>query len=75
MEPHSGPPFEGGRTDIDGMGRNDLQTNSRFGVTLAVALRRRQALRLLYSTGFTTRFGADFDSVAVAYQVSWGPGR
>lgn len=65
----------GGETELDGVLRNDLQKNDRIGATLALPVRRASAIRFVYTTGLTTRLGADFDSVTVAYQYSWGPSK
>jgi hypothetical protein len=63
--------YTGGRTTVDGTVRADLQRNSRVGVTLALPMGRRSALKLALTSGFTTRVGADFDTLAVAWQTIW----
>jgi hypothetical protein len=63
--------FTGGRTTVDGALNADQQANSRVGVTLAVPFRRLSTLRVSWSTGFTTRVGADTDTLAVALQLVW----
>jgi hypothetical protein len=63
--------YTGGRTTLDGVPKADLQSNSRLGLTLAVPLGRRSALKVAWATGFTTRIGADFDSVGVAVSTFW----
>lgn len=63
--------YSGGRTTIDGVRSDDLQSNSRVGCTLALPLDRRQSLKFTYSRGAITRIGADFDSVGVSYQYIW----
>lgn len=65
----------GGETELDGVLRNDLQTNDRIGGTLSMPAGRASSLRVVFTTGVTTRLGADFDSITVAYQHSWGPSR
>lgn len=62
----------GGETTIDGVPRGTLQRNSRAGVTLALPLNRQNALKFIYTSGLTTRLGADFDSLLVVYQYTWG---
>ena len=49
----------------------DLQRNTRVGVTLALPVGRRSALKLAWATGFTTRIGADFNTLGVALQTVW----
>jgi hypothetical protein len=65
----------GGETELDGVFRNDIQQNDRIAATLALPAGRVGALRFVFTSGLTTRLGADFDSVSVTYQYSWGPSR
>ena len=62
----------GGETTIDGVRRGTLQRNSRTGLTLALPLNRRNGLKFVYTSGLTTRLGADFDSFLLVYQYTWG---
>jgi hypothetical protein len=63
--------YTGGRTTVDGEARADLQRNSRLGVTLALPVGRRSAFKVAWATGITTRTGADFDLLGVAFQTVW----
>ncbi|MFI5184173.1 MAG: transporter [Vicinamibacteria bacterium] len=63
--------YAGGQSTIDGVPRKDTQSNSRLGLTLALPLGRRQSVKLAWSSGFTTRTGADFKTLAVAWQAFW----
>jgi hypothetical protein len=63
--------YTGGRTTLNGRDKADTQSNSRVGLTLAVPLGRRSALKASWATGFTTRIGADFDTFGVALQTVW----
>lgn len=65
---------EGGTTRIDGVVQNTLQRNWRFGAFLAYALTRHQGVSVSIMSGMTQKVGADFDSIAVGYQYSWGGG-
>jgi hypothetical protein len=67
--------YTGGRTEVGNTIQATYQANTRFGATLGIALRRRQALRFAYFRGATTRIGTDISSVSVAYQVIWQRGR
>ena len=60
---------------VDGVEKDDLQKNTRVGLTLAVPLSRRQSLKFGWATGASTRLGQDFDNYAVAWQYRWGAGR
>ena len=66
--------FTGGRTTVNGVRRLDFQRNSRVGGTVSIPLDRRQSVKFAFSTGAFTTIGADFRSVAVAYQYLWGAG-
>jgi len=59
--------LRGGETTINGADRQDLQSRSRAGATFSFPLGRRHNLRLTYSSGVTTRIGADFDNYAFRY--------
>jgi hypothetical protein len=67
--------YTGGRTYVGDTIKADYQGNTRFGATLGVALKRRQALRFAYFHGATTRIGTDISSLSIAYQVIWQGGR
>jgi hypothetical protein len=57
----------GGETSLDGTHRDDLQKRSRIGGAVHVPVGLRHGLQFAYSTGVTTRIGADFDNYKVAY--------
>jgi hypothetical protein len=63
---------DGGATSIDGVTREDDQSNMRIGITCSYAIRPNQGLVFNLSSGFTYRAGPDFNTIAVAYQYSWG---
>jgi len=63
--------YTGGRTTIDGVAKEDQLRNSRLGLTASFPLGRRQSLKVSWASGFTTRFGGDFDSLGVAWQLLW----
>ncbi|MBE2215341.1 MAG: transporter [Opitutaceae bacterium] len=67
--------YNGGRTTIDGVRSDDLQSNSRIGCTFSLPLDRQHSLKFAYSRGAITRIGADFDSIGVSYQYVWGSAR
>jgi hypothetical protein len=66
--------YTGGRTTIDGVEGNDLQKNTRLGVTMALPVNRYTSVKLYASTGVSTRTGSDFDVVGIAWQYRWGGG-
>jgi hypothetical protein len=63
--------YGGGRTSVDGQRKQDLQSSSRLGITLAVPLTRQQSLKLSGSSGVDTRIGNDFDSWLITWQYRW----
>ena len=69
-----GTHYTGGRTTLNGVEKNDLQQNWRWGATLSVAINRRNALKLYGSTGVLTRTGTEFDIFGVAWQYRFGGG-
>jgi Putative MetA-pathway of phenol degradation len=66
--------YAGGRTTTDGVRGNDLQQNSRLGLTVALPVNRHNSVKLSAGTGVSTRTGSDFDSVGVFWQYRWGGG-
>jgi hypothetical protein len=66
--------YRGGRTTIDGVRGDDLQENSRVGVTLALPVNRHNSVKLYGGTGVLTRTGSNFNTVGMAWQFRWGGG-
>lgn len=62
----------GGATTVNETEKGELQENFRLGATLAIPLAMHHALKLAAVTGVTTRIGADFDTIVLAYQYRWG---
>jgi len=63
--------YRGGQTTVNGTDMANLQANSRVGVTLSLPLHRSQSVKLAYSDGATTRVGASFRTLSIAWQYSW----
>jgi hypothetical protein len=61
--------YSGGRTSINDVAKADLQRNTRLGATFSLPIGARQSLKAAYSSGATTRIGADFRTVTVAWQL------
>lgn len=66
--------YAGGRTTVDGVKGDNLQQNTRSGVTVALPVNRYQSVKLYASTGVSTRTGSDFDAIGIAWQYRWGGG-
>lgn len=61
--------YRGGSTRIDGVDKADLQQNTRVGVTWSQPFGTRHSVKAAYSTGATTRIGADFKTITLAWQM------
>jgi hypothetical protein len=67
--------YRGGRTTVGGIENDDVQGNSRAGVALSAPLTAHQSLRLVWSSGVSTRFGGDFDTWGLFWQYAWSTKR
>jgi hypothetical protein len=63
--------FGGGRTRIDGAVNPDEQRNARIGATLSIPAGGSDSVKVVYSTGATTRRGTDFDTLTLQWQRVW----
>jgi Putative MetA-pathway of phenol degradation len=66
--------YAGGRTSVDGTLNNDLQQNSRWGVTLGKSLDQLHSVKFYFSSGVIARTGSNFQSGGIAWQYLWGTG-
>ncbi len=66
--------FTGGRTTVNGVMGDNMQANTRSGLTLALPVDRSNSVKLYASTGTSTRTGSEFDAIGVAWQYRWGGG-
>ena len=66
--------FTGGRTTVNGVKGDTLQTNTRGGLTLALPVDRSNSVKIYGSTGTSSRTGAEYDAVGIAWQYRWGGG-
>jgi hypothetical protein len=63
--------YEGAAVRVDGGPPASRQNNARLGATLSLPAGARQSLKIAFSTGASTRTGADFTTAAVAWQYLW----
>lgn len=61
----------GGRTTVNGVANDDVQRNSRAGLTVVTRFGRGHSIRIAASTGAITRIGGDFNSIGASYNYSW----
>ena len=66
--------YDGGRTTVGTTQNVDLRRGSRIGLTAAVPIARRQALKFAYARWVYATVGAKFNVFTVAYQFTWGKG-
>jgi len=66
--------YFGGRTSVNGNVNEDLQSNTRWGATLAQAFDIHNSIKLYFSSGVVARTGTNFTTVGVAWQYRWGAG-
>ena len=66
--------YTGGRTTVNGVKGENMQTNTRSGLTLALPVDRYNSVKLYASTGTSTRTGSDLNAGGVAWQYRWGGG-
>ena len=62
--------YQGGQTTVGGTENLDLQKNSRIGATFSKGLGGGHAIRAAVSRGAYTTIGADFTSIAFAYNYA-----
>lgn len=60
-----------GQTLLNGVEQENLQKNTRTGIVFSCAIARNQALKVLATTGVTTRYGSDYTTFMLAYQYMW----
>jgi hypothetical protein len=64
----------GGRTTVDGVRKEDVQSNSRIGATLALPVNQNNSIKIFANSGVSTRTGSDYDLLGLAWQYRWGGG-
>jgi hypothetical protein len=62
----------GGRSTIDGVRSDDLENNSRVGLTLALPLNRNNSIKLYASTGLQNTAGIDYTLFGIIWQYRFG---
>jgi len=66
--------YFGGRTSVNGVLNEDLQSNTRWGATLAQSLDIHSSIKLYFSSGLVARTGTNFTTDGIAWQYRWGAG-
>jgi len=60
-----------GETVINDVDENNEQSNSKFGAVFAYQLSPKSSLKIVFTNGVTARYGADFTTYLLAYQLMW----
>jgi hypothetical protein len=63
--------YTGGQSSVNGIRDNNDQNNIRVGATFNLPISRSQAIKVAYSTGAIIRFGANFSTISVAWQIAF----
>jgi hypothetical protein len=63
--------YSGGNSTVNGVYKNDRQSNSRIGGTFVFPVLKRNTIKLAASTGAIIRAGADFDTYSIGWQTTW----
>ena len=66
--------YWGGESSINGIGSNDKIDDSRYGVTLAIPVGKKQSIKLYGDSGISVRTGTDFDRIGILWQYRFGAG-
>lgn len=64
--------YEGGRTVINGVARDDRLAGSRLGLTVSLPLDRQNSVKLSAHSGLYARTGSEFVGAGVIWQHLWG---
>lgn len=62
---------DGGGTTLNGVSKQDRQSNARYGLTCSAPLARGWSAKLALSNGLVTRIGGNYKSIAFAVQYRW----
>jgi len=66
--------YTGGRSSLNGVKGDDLQSSWRLGATLTLPINRKNSVKLYSNTGLHARSGENFNVVGIAWQYRWGGG-
>ena len=61
--------YTGGQSSVNDVYNDDRQNNSRLGATFNFPVSKRSAIKIAYSTGAIIRFGANFSTISIAWQM------
>jgi outer membrane putative beta-barrel porin/alpha-amylase len=60
-----------GETQLNDIPQDNTQNSWKFGIAFALPLTNNQTLKFAFTNGLSTKFGADFNTLVIAYQFMW----
>jgi len=51
--------------------KDAAQNNTRLGLVFAYRIKKQHAIKFALTSGISTRYGADFTTILLAYQFMW----
>jgi hypothetical protein len=63
--------YGGGESTVDSGPPSTRQSNTRVGATFSFPIHAGQSIKVVASTGTSTRTGSDFDSFLAGWQLTW----
>jgi hypothetical protein len=63
--------YEGGQSTVNGVDKDDRQSNSRAGLTFSVPVGKDYSIKFNWSRGATTRIGSNFTNYGISLQYAW----
>ncbi|MBK8293128.1 MAG: transporter [Flammeovirgaceae bacterium] len=63
--------YTGGQSSVNDVFKDDRQSNSRIGGTLAFPVGKRHVLKIAYNKGAIIRIGANFSTISIGWTTSW----
>lgn len=62
----------GGQARTNGIESDSYKKNTRWAALVAVPIGRRNSVKVIYIDGLSTRIGADFNQISLAWNYRWG---
>ena len=63
--------YRGGKLSLNGGEYKNILENTRLGLALSIPLAKQHTIKLAYNVGASSRFGANFNTLSIAYQFMW----
>ena len=63
--------YGGGATTVNGVSKDDRQSNSRGGLALTINFLKNQSLKMTWTRGVSTRVGSSFETFGLGWQLLW----